>query len=46
MRSENGGIDPITGRVRLVYNPKNILFRYTRYHRGWHYEHMPHPNGP
>ena len=46
MRSENDGVDPITPvEPRLVNNPKNVLFRCTRCHRGWHYEHMPHPNG-
>ncbi|KAJ4306151.1 hypothetical protein N0V88_000947 [Collariella sp. IMI 366227] len=45
LRNENGGVDPITPvDPKLVNNPDNVLFRCGRCHRGWHYEHMPHPN--
>lgn len=44
LRAENGGVDPITPvDAKLINNPDNVLFRCSRCHRGWHYEHMPHP---
>ncbi|KAL2017009.1 hypothetical protein VTK56DRAFT_2690 [Thermocarpiscus australiensis] len=45
LRIENGGVDPITPvDPKLINNPDNVLFRCARCHRGWHYEHLPHPN--
>ncbi|KAK1775267.1 chromodomain-helicase [Copromyces sp. CBS 386.78] len=45
LREENGGVDPITPvDPKLVNNPQNVFFRCSKCHRGWHYEHLPHPN--
>jgi len=45
LRNENDGVDPITPvPEKLVNNPDNVLFRCSRCHRAWHYEHLPHPN--
>ncbi|KAL1839697.1 hypothetical protein VTJ49DRAFT_1234 [Mycothermus thermophilus] len=44
LRNENGGVDPITPvDPKLINNPDHVLFRCARCHRGWHYEHLPHP---
>ncbi|KAK0635561.1 PHD/FYVE-zinc-finger like domain-containing protein [Bombardia bombarda] len=44
LREENDGVDPITPVApSLINNDENVLFRCTRCHRGWHYEHLPHP---
>ncbi|KAK4168921.1 PHD/FYVE-zinc-finger like domain-containing protein [Cladorrhinum sp. PSN259] len=45
LRLENGGVDPVVEVDRkLIDNPNNVLFRCAKCHRGWHYEHLPHPN--
>ncbi|KAK4178333.1 putative Chromodomain-helicase-DNA-binding protein [Triangularia setosa] len=45
LRLDNGGIDPITEvNPKLINNFENVLFRCARCRRGWHYEHLPHPN--
>ncbi|CCC12513.1 unnamed protein product [Sordaria macrospora k-hell] len=45
LREENDGVDPIKPvDPKLVNNPQNVLFRCSKCHRGWHYEHLPHPN--
>nr|CAE76132.1 related to helicase-DNA-binding protein [Neurospora crassa] len=45
LREENDGVDPIMPvDPKLVNNPLNVLFRCSKCHRGWHYEHLPHPN--
>lgn len=45
LREENDGVDPITPvDPKLVNNPQNVMFRCSNCHRGWHYEHLPHPN--
>ncbi|KAK4679094.1 hypothetical protein QC764_201100 [Podospora pseudoanserina] len=45
LRIDNGGVDPITEvNPKLINNHNNVLFRCARCHRGWHYEHLPHPN--
>lgn len=44
LRLANDGVDPITPvEPDLVDNADNVLFRCSRCHRGWHYEHLPHP---
>ncbi|KAK3945881.1 chromodomain-helicase [Diplogelasinospora grovesii] len=46
IRLENDGVDPITPVApNLIDNADNVLFRCHRCRRGWHYEHLPHPNG-
>ncbi|KAK4190665.1 putative Chromodomain-helicase-DNA-binding protein [Podospora australis] len=45
LREENRGVDPIVGvNPKLINNADNVLFRCAKCHRGWHYEHLPHPN--
>ncbi|KAK0745288.1 PHD/FYVE-zinc-finger like domain-containing protein [Apiosordaria backusii] len=45
LRLDNEGVDPITEvNPKLINNFDNVLFRCARCHRGWHYEHLPHPN--
>ncbi|KAK4463967.1 putative Chromodomain-helicase-DNA-binding protein [Cladorrhinum samala] len=45
LRLENGGVDPVTPvDPKLINNAQNVLFRCAKCHRGWHYEHLPHPN--
>ncbi|AEO62345.1 uncharacterized protein THITE_2106426 [Thermothielavioides terrestris NRRL 8126] len=45
LRNANDGVDPITPvEPKLLENPDNVLFRCSRCHRAWHYEHLPHPH--
>ncbi|KAK4228750.1 putative Chromodomain-helicase-DNA-binding protein [Podospora fimiseda] len=45
LRIENGGVDPVVVvDPELLNNPDNVLFRCAKCHRGWHYEHLPHPS--
>ncbi|KAK4200697.1 putative Chromodomain-helicase-DNA-binding protein [Triangularia verruculosa] len=45
LRIDNGGVDPITEvGPKLINNVDHVLFRCAKCHRGWHYEHLPHPN--
>lgn len=45
LRIEKGGVDPVTPvQPELVNNTKSVLFRCSRCHCAWHYEHLPHPN--
>ncbi|KAK3988641.1 putative Chromodomain-helicase-DNA-binding protein [Cladorrhinum sp. PSN332] len=45
LRAENDGVDPVVEvDPELINNPDNVLFRCAKCHRGWHYEHLPHPN--
>ncbi|KAK0720572.1 PHD/FYVE-zinc-finger like domain-containing protein [Lasiosphaeris hirsuta] len=44
IRAENDGVDPVTPiDPKLVNNGDTVLFRCEKCHRGWHYEHLPHP---
>lgn len=45
LRLNNDGVDPITPVDRqLINNARNVLFRCTDCHRGYHVEHLPQPN--
>ncbi|KAK3370247.1 PHD/FYVE-zinc-finger like domain-containing protein [Podospora didyma] len=44
LRLENDGVDPIIPvNPEYIENSDNVLFRCGKCHRGWHYEHLPHP---